>query len=150
MSGIVVGVDGSEHAQRALEWAAREAVAHGVPLTVLTVHQTAARRWGTRPAAAPGAGEAPEKDAQRQAAREVAEKALAALGDIRPGDADVRAVTGLPADELIRASSDADLVVVGTRGIGGFARLLLGSVSTQVVHHSTCPVVVVPSGARSG
>jgi nucleotide-binding universal stress UspA family protein len=55
----------------------------------------------------------------------------------------VRAVTGLPAQELLAAAEGADLLVVGARGAGGFKRLLLGSVSTQVTHHAHCPVVVV-------
>ena len=57
----------------------------------------------------------------------------------------VRAVSGIAAQELINASQDADLVVVGSRGGGGFSELMLGSVSTQVVHHAKCPVVVIPS-----
>jgi len=55
----------------------------------------------------------------------------------------VRAVSGIPAQELINASHDADLLVVGSRGGGGFAGLRMGSVSSQVVHHAACPVVVV-------
>jgi nucleotide-binding universal stress UspA family protein len=55
----------------------------------------------------------------------------------------VRAVTGFPAEELIKASGDADLLVVGSRGAGGFAKLIMGSVSDQVMHHAHCPVVVV-------
>jgi nucleotide-binding universal stress UspA family protein len=57
----------------------------------------------------------------------------------------VRAVSGVPAEELVKASRDSDLVVVGSRGGGGFARLLMGSVSSQVVHHAACPVTVVPA-----
>ena len=60
----------------------------------------------------------------------------------------VRALSGLAADELINASEGADLLVVGARGAGGFARLVMGSVSTQVTHHAVCPVVVVPGSRK--
>ena len=56
----------------------------------------------------------------------------------------MRAVTGVPAEELLSAAADADMIVVGSRGAGGFKRLLLGSVATQVTHHAGCPVVVIP------
>jgi nucleotide-binding universal stress UspA family protein len=59
----------------------------------------------------------------------------------------VRAINGFPSKELINASRDADLLVVGSRGAGGFARLMIGSTSDQVVHHAHCPVVVVRSEA---
>ena len=60
----------------------------------------------------------------------------------------VEAISGLPADELIRASQDADLIVVGSRGTGGFARLLLGSVGSQVACHAHCPAVIIPADDR--
>ena len=59
-------------------------------------------------------------------------------------DTEVRVVAGVPAEELLKAGEGADLVVVGSRGVGGFSRLLLGSVSSQVVQHATCPIVVIP------
>jgi nucleotide-binding universal stress UspA family protein len=74
---------------------------------------------------------------------------VAALAtEARPASATVRAVTGFAASELIDASKDSDLLVVGSRGGGGFARLMLGSVTSQVVHHAACPVVVVPTGRK--
>jgi nucleotide-binding universal stress UspA family protein len=60
----------------------------------------------------------------------------------------IRAVNGFPPQELIEASRDADLLVVGSRGVGGFTRLLLGSISDHVMHHAHCPVVVVPGQGR--
>ena len=61
-----------------------------------------------------------------------------------PPEVTVTVVQGDPAEELIRASRDADLLVVGSRGSGGFAHLLLGSVSSKITHHAASPVVVVP------
>ena len=57
----------------------------------------------------------------------------------------MRAVSGLPAQELLGASSDADLVVVGTNSGGGLSQMLLGSVTNKVVNHAACPVVVIPA-----
>ena len=81
----------------------------------------------------------------RRAAEEAVQKAVSQVGAPGPASVTVRAVSGLAAQELVAASSGSDLVVVGSRGGGGFARLLLGSVSHQVASHAACPVVVIPA-----
>jgi nucleotide-binding universal stress UspA family protein len=141
MAGITVGVDGSHGARLALEWAMKEAAAHHAPLTVLTVHVVASDGWTGNPIILP-ADEA-ELEKTRHAAEEVVAEVASHLGESRPASVTIRAVNGIPAQELIDASREADLLVVGSRGTGGFARLLLGSVGLQVVQHAHCPVVVV-------
>lgn len=142
MAGITVGFDGSRGAYRALEWAMREAAIWHVPLTVLTVHWVAVSGWTGYPIVLP-ADEQPVERARRRAAEAIA-KAAADLGEPSPAGVSVRAVIGLPGQELIRASEDADLIVVGARGTSPITRLLVGSVSIEVLHHAHCPVVVVP------
>lgn len=143
MPGIVVGVDGSEHSRQALDWAIREAGLRGAALTVLAVHQVAGNHWTGNPERYPA--DLPATEEIRRAAEDQVQKAVSQAGEPSPASVTVRAVSGLPAKELVSASSDADLVVVGSRGGGGFARLMLGSVSTQVVSHAACPVVVLPA-----
>lgn len=147
MPGIIVGIDGSPHSRKALEWAAREAGLRHAPLTVLTVHQAMVGYYG---GAVPYPGDAGLTDEARDAARKETDEVLDSLGDElpRPMSVSVLAVNGLPAEEILAAADDADLVVVGSRGAGGFKQLLMGSVSSQVTHHSRCPVVVVPHDAR--
>jgi nucleotide-binding universal stress UspA family protein len=82
-------------------------------------------------------------DKAREAAQAETEQVLAALGS-RPASVTVTAVHGLPADELIKASQGADMLVLGRRGMGGFPRLTMGSVTSQVVHHAHCAVLIVP------
>jgi len=141
MPGIIVGIDGSSHSVRALEWALNEAASRHARLTVLTVHSVAVSGWSGNPILLPGDAEDQEK--ARQAAEELTLKAASQLGEAKPASITVRAIIGFPAEELIKASGDADLLVVGSRGAGGFTKLIVGSVSSQVVHHATCPVVVV-------
>lgn len=144
MSGIVVGIDGSHNASRALEWAMAEAAIRKAHLTVLTVNSALASYWSGAPVTWPGDD---EKVAEIRKAAESAVAATAAtLGASQPASVTVTAINGFPAQALIDASRDSDLLVVGTRGGGGFASLMLGSVSSQIVHHATCPVVVVPAG----
>lgn len=83
-------------------------------------------------------------DKIRKAVEETVAKTSAEIGQPQPPSVIVRAVDGFPVQELIEASRDAELVVVGSRGAGGFARLMQGSVSSQVVQHAHCPGVVVP------
>lgn len=142
MAGIIVGVDGSHGGHLALQWALKEAAAHHAPLTVLTVHAVAASGWTGNPIILPP--DAADLEKIRQAVEQAVTEASSQLGESRPASVTVRAVNGFPSQELINASRDADLLVVGSRGNGGFARLRLGSVSNQVVHHSYCPCVVVP------
>ena len=140
MAGIVVGVDGSGHSRKALERAAAEAAAHHAPLTVLVIHQAVRDVYGSP-------SHYPEDAANTAKAKEAAQadtdQVLAAQGS-KPSSVTVTAVHGLPADELIKASEGADMVVVGRRGTGGFARLTMGGVSSQVTHHAHSPVLVVP------
>jgi nucleotide-binding universal stress UspA family protein len=141
MPGIVVGVDGSGHSRKALETAAAEAAAHGVPLTVLVIHQAVRDVYGS---ASHYGDDAALTEKAKEAAQADTDQVLAAAGS-QPTSVTVTAVHGLPVDELVKASEGADMIVLGRRGMGGFARLLMGSVSSQVAQHALCPVLIVPS-----
>ena len=145
MPGILVGIDSSHDSERALEWAMKEAALRRAPLKVLAVHQ-AVMGWTGEGDSFPGDADAVER--VRAAAQEATDKVLAGLGSARPEQVTVEAVNGIPAEALVRAAANADLIVVGSRGAGGFARLALGSVSSQLAHHAPCPLVIVPSGER--
>jgi len=135
---IIVGVDGSPASRAALQWAAVEAVARGRELVVVYAYD-----WRVIGARAPiGGAYAAEVRAQADA---VVEAAVADATAVAP-TVRVRgeAVLGSAGPTLIAASRTAELVVVGSRGRGGFASLLLGSVSQQVAHHAPCPVLIVP------
>jgi len=140
MPGILVGIDGSDHSRKALEWAVREAGLRGSSLTVLAVHQVAANHWTGDPEIYPS--DAPETEIVRQAAEDAVHKAVSQAGGPAPTSVTVRAVTGIAAHELVTASADADLVVLGSGG-GGVLRKALGSTSSQVVSHAHAPVVVI-------
>jgi nucleotide-binding universal stress UspA family protein len=140
MPGITVGIDGSDNAHHALIWAMNEAAQRDVPLTVLTVHPTLEGYWSRQPVTMPG--DAEEVEQARVAAEEAVAQAAKKI-DKQP-QVTVRAINGFAAQSLIDASANADLLVVGTRGGGGFPHLSLGAISNQVVHHAKCPIVVVP------
>jgi nucleotide-binding universal stress UspA family protein len=145
MPGILVGLDGSNYSERALEWAAKEAAIRHAPLRVLAVH-TVPVGWSGRGVPDPVDNELVVST--KAAAQELTDKVLAGIGGARPDGVTVDAVNGIPADVLLRASEDADMIVLGARGRGGFARLNLGSVSDQVAHHARCPVVIIPQANR--
>lgn len=138
---VVAGVDGSEGARRALRWAAEEARVRQAPLRAVTAWHLPAAGGEAYVSVAttfdPGVFE--------DEARQVLD---AAVEDVAPGDlahpVERVVASGGAAAVIVEASHAADLVVVGTRGLGGFKGLLLGSVSSQVAHHAACPVVVVP------
>ena len=121
-----------------------EAALRKAPLTVITVNPVTASYWTGNPVTVPADEERIVK------VRKLAEDAVAAveakLGTNQPASVTITAVHGFPAKSLLDASEGCDLLVVGTRGGGGFGTLILGSVSSQVVHHAKCPVVVVPAG----
>jgi nucleotide-binding universal stress UspA family protein len=169
MARIVVGVDASPGALLALSWAADEARLRLATLEVVYAYHSQAlaaplyfpstealpaqATAGQRP---PGEtpAEAAEVRAQFQAAvrrqaEDLLDGLLGELGETVEGIEVRRTVIEdrHPAECLVELSEDADLVVVGSRGRGGFSSLLLGSVSHAVVLHGRCPVVVVPSGA---
>jgi nucleotide-binding universal stress UspA family protein len=142
MPGILVGIDGSAHSQRALEWAAKEAGLRHTSLTVLTVHQAVAGFWG---GSLHYAGDESLTDKAREAAQAETDRVLAGLGDTRPTEVTVKATQGIPAEEILNEGADADMIVLGSRGGGGFARLLMGSVSSTVAEHAKVPVMIMPS-----
>ena len=140
---IVVGVDGSPGARAALRWALAEARLRHTPLHV--VHA-----WAF-PYTAVGYGMAPliDKgftDELEQRAKGLVEEMLAEAGSEADGvEVEQEVAEGSAAHVLLEQAERADLLVVGSRGLGGFRGLLLGSVSQQCAHHARCPVVVVPS-----
>jgi nucleotide-binding universal stress UspA family protein len=140
---IVVGVDGSEHSKAALRWAVDEAASRGD--SVRAVHV-----WQVYPALYPGTTiTARDFDDVRAQAGSFVEEFVAETIPEHPGvEIEAVALEGESvAPALVDASAAAELLVVGSRGLGGFRGLLLGSVSQQCVHHATCPVVVLPKQA---
>ena len=146
MPGIIVGVDGSGHSQRALEWAMNEAAIRHLPLTVLTVHPSIVGYFG---GVVTSAQDLELTEEARAAVTAETDKVLTGLNGPHPESVTVQAMNSFPVEELINASKDADLVVLGSRGAGGFTRLMLGSTADQVVRHAHCPVTIVPPEDRT-
>jgi nucleotide-binding universal stress UspA family protein len=135
---VVVGVDGSEESLRAVEWAAREAQRHHAPLRIVS-----AAAMPPRMRAHHGSTETVADLLQEASARAVSE-ATARAGEVAPDlfvDADL--LSGAPATAVTDSGSGALMLVVGARGAGRFAAMLLGSVGRYAAGHAPCPVIVV-------
>ena len=140
---IVVGVDGSDTAVRALEWALEEGRLHGPSVEV--VHAWSVPYGPVAPSVSFAFDSTPLEVAARRTLDD-------AVDSIDTGGLSApltwTVAIGSSSGALLEAAAHADLVVVGSRGLGGFKGLLLGSTSHQVAQHSTCPVVVVPPAPR--
>lgn len=135
---IVVGTDGSDNSVAALRWAIEEAKAHGAAVDVVYA-------WEFPPVIDPlGVSMLPSENDMNASAERLLAEVLKKV-DTSGVALSSRVLRGAPATALIAAAKDADLLVIGRRGHGGFMGLLLGSVAQQVAHHAPCPVVLVPA-----
>lgn len=133
---VVVGVDGSPSSYAALRWAARYARSVGGVVEAVCA-------WDT-PSEIGWAGPAIDPEFDLVQARErFAEELRAVFPEEHPAGLREELVEGDPSEVLIRASQGAEVLVVGSRGRGGFARAMLGSVSQRCAQHAACPVVIV-------
>ncbi len=140
-TGILVGVDGSAESDAAIRWAAREAVMRHAPMTLVHVVAPVVSRWPMEPMYAT------ITDWQQDNAQHVLEQGLktahACGADSRLADVRTETLNSSVVPALVRASESQQMVVVGSRGTGALGRMLLGSVSTGLVHHAHCPVAVI-------
>ncbi|MFI6897532.1 universal stress protein [Streptomyces sp. NPDC050256] len=129
---VIAAVDGSTHSDDALDWAAREASGRGLPLMVVHV-RLLTRRTG--------------QEAQQREAEELLARSVQRVNRIAPGlHPTTLAPLDFPSAALVSLSRDASLVVVGSRGLGGFRSLMLGSNSLATAAMAMCPVVVINGG----
>ena len=136
---IVVGVDGSPGSRKALTWAAAEAADHGADLLVINVWEHTL----LPPAGSVSVSEHYVPEPSQRTTDELVRVIKEELGDDPPVQIQAQVKEGRPAKVLIDESAAADLLVVGQRGHGGFAGLVLGSVSQHVAAYAKCPVTVV-------
>lgn len=138
---IVVGVDGSPGSKSALRWAMTQAQLTGAKVEAIACWQDPVM-WGYT-YGVPAVYET--GDLAASAEKSLGETVTEAAGQLgQPADVLIHAVEGHPAEVLIRSATGAGLLVVGSRGHGTFAGIMLGSVSQHCVQHAPCPVVVVP------
>ena len=141
---VVVGIDGSREAETALQFAAGEAAQRGLPLRIVCAWEAPAGTYL-------GEAFAPTADGFAEAERhadDVLRAALERLADGSPIETEALAIEGQPAKVLIEQSQDAALLVVGSRGRGAAAGLLLGSVSQKLAQHASCPLAIVPCAKK--
>lgn len=142
-AGIVVGVDGSPLSVEALRWAARLAAGIGGQITAVMAWEYPANAvMGSFP----GAEWDPEQDAEQR----LHSAARKAFGDPLPEGLSLETVQGPARHVLLERSRDAELLVLGSRGLGGFRGMLLGSVSAACAEHATCPVLVLHGSGPAG
>jgi nucleotide-binding universal stress UspA family protein len=143
MNTVIVGVDGSEGAGAALRYAVGEASRRGWKLHVICAWEIATTiSAGVVPAIAVGDF--------REIAEKLVEEACSEAARLDPEvECEAEAAHGHAPAVLLDAADAGDVIVVGTRGHGGFVGLLIGSVSQQVSHHAPCPVVIVPHAAHA-
>jgi nucleotide-binding universal stress UspA family protein len=130
---VVVGVDGSEQSHQALRWAAKIADDFDARLDAVAAWQYPV----------PFGWAMPNWDPRTDMEKLLSNAVDTALGAQRPADMRLRVCEGNPAHVLLEESAGALMLVVGSRGHGGFAGLLLGSVSAALAEHASCPVLVV-------
>jgi nucleotide-binding universal stress UspA family protein len=141
MSGlIVVGIDGSESARLAAQWAAREARLQHAEVRLVSAWEIPTYGFSV---AAVGISDEMMKALQNAAEDNLANATDEVRAIAKEIDVSTDVVEGQAAGVLLEAARDADLLVVGSRGLGGFRELLLGSVSQQCANHAGCPVVIV-------
>lgn len=137
--GVIVGVDGSPASKVAIDWAAREAALHKLPLRLVHIAQPPTMMTVVEPLVIVGLSEWMEnrgRDVLLDAVR-IADEAAPEL------DISTEMLTGSAVSALLDRSKEARMLVVGSRGLGAVGRTLLGSVSAALVHHAHCPVVVI-------
>jgi nucleotide-binding universal stress UspA family protein len=142
MTTIVVGVDGSEGSLQALRWAADEARLRKALLQVVLAWDYPASLFAGASFSVPDLEIL--GDFGKLAEARLGQALQDASSALEGVEVERRVIEGAPALALIEAAKGADLLVVGTRGHGGFVGLLLGSVSQQCAHHAPCPIVIVP------
>jgi nucleotide-binding universal stress UspA family protein len=137
MGRIVIGIDSSNTSLKALRWALAEAKLRGASLEMVHAFPRPELIGMTMVVSLP------TDDELREASAQVLTEALASVGG--PGDVKVSQHVGAggPASVLVEVAKDAELLVLGSRGLGGFRGMLLGSVTQQVIAHAPCPVVVI-------